>query len=162
MAKYQFTQTGAQIQAILDAVGTLQSNVGTIANLATEDKSSLVNAINEVVSNVSGLTADMGDWDELADTNADGEGVTLNSGCKFSDYRYIVFLLKYNGEVFAEYFIPLSLFQEARWWRLNGFSMTSTTTVNKYAQASVRYESDTTLTIANRVNSPYVRILGVK
>lgn len=158
MAEYQLTQTGAQVQANLN----MASTVGAVANLDTEDKTSVVNAINEVVSSISGITADMGDWDELADTNADGEGVSLNSGRKFSDYRYIVFLLKYDGEVFAQYFIPLSLFQEARYWRLNGFSMTSTTTVNKYAQASVRYESDTTLTIANRVNSPYVRILGVK
>lgn len=162
MAKYQLTKTGAQVQAILDAVGVLQSNVGTIADLTTEDKTSVVNAINELASSISGISADMGDWDELADTNADGTGVSLNSGCKFSDYRYIVFLLKYNGEVFAQYFIPLSLFQEARYWRLSGFSMTSTSTVNKYVQASVRYESDTTLTITNRINSPYVRILGVK
>ena len=158
MAKYQLDKTGAQVQANLN----MASTVGAVANLTTDDKTSVVNAINEVVSSVSGITADMGDWDELADTNADGTGVSLNSGCKFSDYRYIVFLLKYNGDVFAQYFIPLSLFQEARYWDLNGFSMTSTSTVNKYVQASVRYESDTTLTITNRINSPYVRILGVK
>lgn len=158
MAEYQLTQTGAQVQANLN----MASTVGAVADLDTEDKTSVVNAINEVVSSISGITADMGDWDELADTKADGEGVSLNSGHKFSDYRYIVFLLKYNGDVFAQYFIPLSLFQEARYWQLNGFSMSSTSTVNKYVQASVRYESDTTLTITNRINSPYVRILGVK
>lgn len=162
MTKYQLTKTGAQVQAILDAVGTLQSNVGTIADLATEDKTSVVNAINELASSISGISADMGDWDELAATSSSGIDLSLNSGYKFSDYRYIVLLLLNSGTTYAQYVIPLSKFQGGGYWYLNGFVLSSTTTVSKYYQAGVAYTGDTTYTVVNFMNSPVVRILGVK
>lgn len=50
MANYTLTQTGQEVQDILDSVGDL-------SDLTTSDKTSMVDAVNEVVGNVATNTS---------------------------------------------------------------------------------------------------------
>lgn len=59
MTDYQLTQTGAEVQAILDAVEDIQTDVGDLTELTTTDKTSLVDAINEVLTDVGTLQTDV-------------------------------------------------------------------------------------------------------
>ena len=56
MADYQLTQTGSQVQNLLNQVTTNANAIGTLSNLNTTTHANLVSAINEVL----GLTTSFG------------------------------------------------------------------------------------------------------
>ena len=82
MADYQLTQTGAEVQAILDAVDDIQSDVGELQS-DMESKSSVTYFTSQTVS-----VASSAEILRITDTSITTDTVVL--GCVFDDPSYII------------------------------------------------------------------------
>lgn len=121
MADYQLSQTGASVQALLDKIGTATltttatlissaineldgevdtntSAIGTLSNLTTTEKGSLVGAINEVKGSIPTLGLTLL-WTNTAPTSSfAGQAVPIG----LTDYNAVLIVSRANTST-AEY-----------------------------------------------------------
>lgn len=73
-------QAQSDATTALNSAGSANTNIGTMANLTTTDKTSLVGAINENVSNIADNTSKINNFNLTHFDNYDKTNITINSG----------------------------------------------------------------------------------